>query len=70
MVDISKGETYLFMLAQFDDSLPTIANVEQSIYNISEALSNETGQSGAITIQEIVKCFGANEWKNIEGSIW
>lgn len=65
MVDISKGETYLFMLAQFDDSLPTIANVEQSIYNISEALSNETSQSGAITIQEIVKCFGANEWKNM-----
>ncbi len=62
LIEISEGETYLFMLHQYEDTLPTIVNVEQGIYNISDALSNGSKQDSEITVQEIISSFGADEW--------
>ena len=66
LIEISEGETYLFMLDQYEDTLPTIVNVEQGIYSISDALSNGSKQDGEITVQEIISSFGPNEWRKFE----
>ena len=66
LIEISEGETYLFMLHQYEDTLPTIINVEQSIYSISDAFSDGSKQDGKITVQEIISSFGPNEWVKFE----
>ena len=63
---LNEGETYLFMLAQYDDAIPTIVNVEQGIYDIADAQSNGPEQGGEITVQDIISSFGQNEWIEFE----
>lgn len=63
---LNEGETYLFMLAQYDDAIPTIVNVEQGIYDIAGIQSNEPEQGGDITVQDIISSFGQNKWIEFE----
>ena len=62
---LNVGDTYLFVLAQYNDSLPTIVNVEQGIYDVADAQSNE--QDEEITLRDIILSFGQNEWIEFEG---
>lgn len=64
--ELNEGETYLFMLAQYDDAIPTIVNVEQGIYDIADVQSNGPEQGGEITVQDIISSFGQNEWIEFE----
>lgn len=66
LIEIREGGTYLFMLNQYEDTLPTIVNPWQGIYNISDAHSNGSKQDGEITVQEIISSFGTNEWRKFE----
>lgn len=65
MPSIVEGEMYLFMLYQYEDTIPTVVNLDQSIYNICEAFSTETEQNDKITFQDIVSYFDADEWENL-----
>lgn len=62
---IREGETYLFMLAEYDDALPTIVN-PQGIYNIKDIQTNGYEQDGEITAREIISSFGTDEWSKVE----
>lgn len=62
---IRKGETCLFMLAEYDDALPTIVN-PQGIYNIKDVQTNGYEQDGEITAREIISSFGTNEWSKVK----
>lgn len=59
---LDEGVTYLFMLAQYDDAIPTIVNIEQGFYDIADVQNNGTEQDGDITVQDIISSFGQNEW--------
>lgn len=63
---LEEGETYLFMLAQYDDAIPTIINVEQGIYDIADVQSSGAELTQEITVQDIVSYFGQNKWIEFE----
>ncbi len=63
---LNEGETYLFMLAQYDDAIPTIVNVDQGIYNIADVKPDGSEQDGEITVKDIISSFGTNEWNEFE----
>lgn len=63
---LNEGETYLFMLAEYDDAIPTIVNVVQGIYDIADVQSNGPEQDGEITVQDIISSFGQDEWDVFE----
>lgn len=65
-VRLNEGETYLFMLAEYNDAIPTIVNVVQGIYDIADVQSNGSEQDGKITVQEIILSFGQNEWNEFK----
>lgn len=65
-VEISEGGTYLFMLDKYDDAIPTIVNVEQGIYDISNAQSSVPEQEDGITVRDIISSFGINELREFE----
>lgn len=66
LMEISMGGTYLFMLDQYEDVPPTIVNIEQGIYDICDAFTNEPKKDGNITVQEIISSFGTDAWRKFE----
>lgn len=65
MPSIVEDEMYLFILYQYEDTIPTIVNLDQGIYNIREFFSTETEQNDKITVQDIISFFGTDEWENL-----
>ncbi|MBQ7337669.1 MAG: hypothetical protein IJW40_12000 [Clostridia bacterium] len=72
------GESYLFVLAAFETGVPTILNIDQSIYSLTEPTKeNAVGQNPAdyygkkrdeygyplISAKDIIVEFGKKEWK-------
>ena len=57
---IDVGESCLFVLYQYENTVPTLVNVNQGIYDLSEPYGWGNGES-SITFQDIISYFGENQ---------
>ncbi|MBD5158526.1 MAG: hypothetical protein HDT13_12935 [Butyrivibrio sp.] len=54
------GDTYLFVLYQYEDAIPTLVNPEQGIYKIDDPLEKDI--YSYVSPKEIISYFGEDEW--------
>lgn len=52
------GETYLFVLYQYETGIPTILNFDQSSYN----MHNPFEEQHNMTAKDIISTFGQDKW--------
>lgn len=64
MPEINVGETYLFMLYQYEDTAPTLLNVDQAIFNLDNPEMEIA--SSAISVRDIISYFGESEWQEFQ----
>lgn len=57
---INIGETYLFVLYQYGDTIPTIINVDQSVYETKRPLTKERYSNASF--KDIISFFGEEKW--------
>ncbi|MCL2088339.1 MAG: hypothetical protein FWH14_02535 [Oscillospiraceae bacterium] len=61
--ELKIGETYLFVLSQFENAAPTPLNIDQSIHNITDPFAKaEFEASYNFTAQDIITEFGTDKW--------
>ena len=61
MPEIKIGETYLFVLYQYKDTMPTLVNVEQGVYELHDPLAKD--KYSFISPKDIISYFGEDKWK-------
>lgn len=54
-IPIIKGETYLFVAQTFDNSYPSLVNVNQSVYNLNSPIATISEYDDYITLDEILE---------------
>lgn len=64
MPEMEIGQTYLFVLYQYEDTMPTLINVEQGIYEIDAPL--EKDEYSYVSPKEIISSFGEDKWTAFE----
>lgn len=60
MPPINIGETYLFVLYQYEDTIPTLLNLNQSVFSL-ESTTFEA-EASCVSVKDIVSYFGEPEW--------
>lgn len=60
MPEIKIGETYLFVLYQYKDTMPTLVNVGQGAYEIHDPLAKD--QYSFVSPKDIISYFGQDKW--------
>ncbi|MCM1307522.1 MAG: hypothetical protein NC223_02865 [Butyrivibrio sp.] len=60
MPEINIGDTYLFVLYQYEDAIPTLVNPEQGIYKIDDPLEKDI--YSYVSPKEIISYFGEDKW--------
>ena len=58
------GQTYLFVLYQYGDSMPTLVNVKQGVYGIDDPLAKD--EYSYVSLKEIISSFGEDNWAAFE----
>lgn len=61
---IEVGKTYLFLLCQYKDAMPTLVNAGQGVFDIDDPLGKEP-YSGA-SLKDIISFFGEDKWAEFE----
>lgn len=61
MPEISIGETYLLVLYQYENSMPSLVNPKQSIYRIDDPLQKDA--YSYVSPKEIISYFGEGQWE-------
>lgn len=57
--ELEVGETYLFLLYQFEESPPSPMNLDQSIFNLHNPFEESRNN---ITAKGIISYFGTDKW--------
>lgn len=58
--DIDIGETYLFVLYQYKDKMPTPLNLKQGVYQIDDPLKKDA--YSYVSPKEVISYFGEDKW--------
>lgn len=58
------GQTYLFVLYQYSDTMPTLVNVQQGVYGIDDPLTKD--DHSYVSLKEIISSFGEDNWVAFE----
>lgn len=58
------GQTYLFVLYQYSDTMPTLVNVQQGVYGIDDPLAKD--DHSYVSLKEIISSFGEDNWVAFE----
>lgn len=58
------GQTYLFVLYQYSDAMPTLVNVQQGVYGIDDPLAKD--DYSYVSLKEIISSFGKDNWVAFE----
>ena len=58
------GQTYLFVLCQYSDTMPTLVNVQQGAYGIDDPLAKD--DYSYVSLKEIISSFGEDNWVAFE----
>ncbi len=58
------GQTYLFVLYQYSDTMPTLVNVQQGVYGIDDPLNKD--DHSYVSLKEIISSFGEDNWVAFE----
>lgn len=58
------GQTYLFVLYQYSDTMPTLINVQQGVYGIDDPLAKD--DYSYVSLKEIISSFGEDNWVAFE----
>ncbi len=66
MPEIQIGESYLLALYQYQDTIPTLINVEQGIFDTREPLTKDSYSN--VSLKDVVSFFGADKWNEFEQS--
>ncbi len=61
MPKIEIDETYLFVLYQYEDKMPTLLNPEQGIYKLDNPLEKDV--YSYVSPKEIISYFGEEQWE-------
>lgn len=56
------GETYLFVLYQYEDTMPTLVNMEQGVYQTEDPLKKDW--FSFVSAKEIISYFGEDKWND------
>lgn len=64
MPDLEIGETYLFVLHQYESAMPTPVNVEQGVYSLDDPSAKDS--YSYVSPQEIIAFFGADKWSEFQ----
>lgn len=62
---IDVGESCLFVLHQYENTIPTLVNVDQGVYDLIEPYGGEDEVS-SITLQDIISFFGEEQWNDFQ----
>ncbi|TAH64975.1 MAG: hypothetical protein EWM47_11705 [Anaerolineaceae bacterium] len=58
--EILIGESYLFVLYQYEDTIPTLVNMEQGVYDVNDPL--EKDWYSFVSAKDIISYFGEDKW--------
>lgn len=64
MPQIKTDETYLFVLYQYKDTMPTLVNIEQGLYELHNTFEKET--NSLFTPKNIISYFGEGKWNELQ----
>jgi hypothetical protein len=64
MPEIKIGETYLFVLYQYKDTMPTLVNVGQGVYELHDPLAKD--QYSFVSPKDIISYFGKDKWEEFK----
>ena len=64
MPEIKIGETYLFVLYQYKDTMPTLVNVGQGVYELHDPLAKD--QYSFVSPKDIISYFGKDKWDEFQ----
>ncbi|NLO10245.1 MAG: hypothetical protein GX129_10330 [Clostridiales bacterium] len=59
-------ETYLFVLYQYEESMPTLVNMEQGVYQIEDPLKKDW--YSFVSAKEIISYFGEDKWEEFNAA--
>ncbi len=68
MPPIKIGETYLFALHQYEDHIPVLMSVYQSVFELSDPLKKD--EFSCFSVKEIISFFGEDKWKEFCAGGW
>lgn len=60
MQEINVGETYLLVLYQYENAIPTLVNPKQGVYQIDDPLQKDA--YSYVSPKEIISYFGEDKW--------
>lgn len=66
MPEIKIGETYLFALYQYEDTAPTLLNLEQSVFDLHEL--DKKDRFSFISVKDVISYFGKDKWEEFQQS--
>ncbi|MDD4113556.1 MAG: hypothetical protein PHC56_11085 [Herbinix sp.] len=58
--NITIDETYLFVLNQYEETMPTLVNMEQGVYDIRDPLKKDW--FSILSAKDIISSFGEDKW--------
>ena len=63
--DLALGQTYLFVLYQYENAIPTLVNPDQGAFSIDDPLAKDV--FSYVSAKEIISFFGEDKWGSSYG---
>ncbi len=64
MPELDIGQTYLFVLHQYEDTMPTLVNTSQGVYAVDDPEHKDV--LSLVSLKDIISYFGDEEWSAFE----